>query len=125
MQKLDIQNLELKAEEGVILRADERRAEPRYSVAASAQVQLLSDALTPIGEPLTMVVRDISRRGLGLLSRQSIDASYLSLRLDADAAADAVFQVLRCNKVGAFYDVGSRLLNDAEVVRIMLSARKA
>ena len=97
----------------------ERRSECRHVVATPAKAILLDDFLEPQGEPVSVVVRDVSPQGLGLVSNQPIDAGYLAVHEVGDQADPLTVRVLRSRRMANCYDIGCQICSPADQFRVL------
>ncbi len=89
-----------------------RRAEKRYTVTLPVVAVPLDDAGQPAGEPFEAVTRDVSNRGIALIHTAPVQASYLGLDLmdHQGHKLNAILQVLRCRRVGAYYEIAGQFV---------------
>ena len=90
----------------------DRRSEPRYRMTLPVQVQPLDDQMQPVGDVFRAVTRDISAHGIGLVCQDPTAARHLMLQLQTpmhDHITVAI-EVLRCQPVGFYYDIGGRFV---------------
>ncbi|HEV3004910.1 MAG TPA: PilZ domain-containing protein [Pirellulales bacterium] len=90
----------------------ERRGAPRMAVTFAARAVMLDVAMQPAGDELTVIVRNISATGMGLLSNTRIDGPYLALELAADGGDTLLvtIAVRRCQPIGPCFDIGGRFV---------------
>ena len=82
-------------------RNDERRGWPRVPIGLRGTIQLHEAALG--AQPMTVVVRDISRKGVGLLCPDEVEpgkAFMLKLRIKDADPVDLPCVVTRCERGG-------------------------
>ncbi len=88
-------------------KGDDRRSEGRFLMAVPALVQPLTEDFEPIGEPFSVVTRDISQKGVGLVYSMRVDHRLLALRLTlADEEVNVAVRVRWCQELGPYYYVG-------------------
>jgi hypothetical protein len=75
--KRQVRNAQLQA-------GPERREELRQMIVVSAIVQPVDENHQPIGEPVAMVTRDITARGVGLVHEEPLWHERVAIRLDAE-----------------------------------------
>lgn len=80
-------------------------------MAVSVPAVAIDDDYRPITEPVRILTRDISETGLGLVFTHRITAGLLAIELPAATGPiQVVIEVMRCQRVGPFYDVGGRFV---------------
>src|SRR5262249_15229973 len=79
--KRQVRNAQLQA-------GPERREEVRQMIVVPAIVQPVDENRQPIGEPVAMVTRDITTRGVGLVHEEPLWHERVAIRLDAEGLDD-------------------------------------
>ena len=92
-------------------RYPDRRKSPRVVLHKMGLVMALNDSLEPDCEPFKVVVRDISREGIGLVHTQPIQARYLGVTWSSNRSTpiSVVVRVLRCRQLGDDFDIGGMI----------------
>lgn len=92
--------------------ANERRAEPRYRMITPAVVQPMDDNFQLQGEAHGAITRDLSAHGVGILDVQPVRTPFVALELTAPDGErlQTIVEVLRCRRIGGFYDIGGRFM---------------
>ncbi len=90
----------------------ERRDVTRYPVAAAVAVMPVDVHFNPLGSPWMVVARDLSKRGMGVVSSRAVRSRLLVVELSGaeDARVQLVLRVLRCRPVQSFYEIGGEFL---------------
>ncbi len=98
-------------------RGKERRTARRHRVAIPVLAVPLDDDLQPAGDSFAAVTRDISSRGLALYHNRAVESPYLAVEL-ADHEGqklEAAVEVLRCEPVDSFYEIGGKFVTKVYV----------
>lgn len=87
--------------------AVERREAPRYSVTLPATAVALDERLRPIGPQFSVVVRNISARGIALLHSSPVHAEHIAVELATPAGhkIQVAMEVSRCHQLGPCYEI--------------------
>jgi hypothetical protein len=94
---------------------DQRRT-ARYLVAETVLVRPVDLEFCPVGPPFLVVLRDLSKKGLGLVHTAPIVTRYLAAALKTADESDGdyltiVGEVIRCRQINeSMYDIGCRFL---------------
>ena len=90
----------------------DRRSEPRYRMTLPVRVQPLDAQMRAVGDEFRAVTRDISAHGIGLVCQDPTAARYLMLQLETTTLEPitVAVEVLRCQPVGFYYDIGGRFV---------------
>jgi hypothetical protein len=89
----------------------ERRSEPRLMLAMPVIVQGVDDDIAPLGEPQAMVVRDYTRKGLGLVHEQPFEHTKIVMRLTYPEEGTLLAAEVRWAKpLGPFYHLGCEVV---------------
>ena len=90
----------------------ERRAVERLSLTVPITVAPLNDDLHPLGYEHHAVTRDISSKGVGLVTTNPVPPSYVLLTLDPCQYKPfrVIGRVAYCNEVGYYYRIGCEFL---------------
>jgi hypothetical protein len=89
----------------------ERRSEHRILLAMPVIVQGVDEQIAPIGEPQAMVVRDLSKRGLGLVHEQPFTHQRIVVELTYPEEGKILAAEVRWSKpVGPFYHLGCEIV---------------
>ncbi|HEX5470421.1 MAG TPA: response regulator [Lacipirellulaceae bacterium] len=72
----------------------------------------LSAQFEPLGEPHKLIIRDVSRHGIGLVHSKQVDGCYLAVmwRTRKKERVIVLAHVLRCQRLDGFYDIGGELI---------------
>jgi len=90
----------------------ERRSEPRDLVVMPVVVQPVDEQLCPLGEPLAMVTRDLSPKGVGLIHEQRLPHDRIAIRLLVQADEVILVGAVRWRKpLGPFYLCGCEIVD--------------
>lgn len=92
----------------------DKRIEARYYATLPLTATPVDSDLQPVGDSCHAVTRDISSRGIALLSHQAPDSSLLALKImdrDGETKLNAVVEVLRSSPIGDFYQVSGQFLS--------------
>ncbi len=92
----------------------DKRIEERYYVTLPLTAAPVDGDLQPLGESCHAVTRDISSRGIALLSHQAPDSSLLALKImdhAGETKLNAVVEVLRSSPIGDFYQISGQFLS--------------
>jgi hypothetical protein len=88
----------------------EQRWESRHLIVMQVLVQPIDDERRPIARPLTMVTRDLSTWGVGLVHDQLLSHNRLALRLTVGGDEVLLVGELRWRKpIGPFYLFGCQV----------------
>ncbi len=89
----------------------DRRAHVRHPLMMAIATVAVDDDVQPVAEPVTMITRDISSHGIGLIHTQPVDAKWIVIELPLQTGTEQfVMEVVRCHPVDRFYDVGGRFI---------------
>ena len=93
----------------------DRRSEPRYRVTLPVNVRPLDDLLKPVGYQVRAVTRDISTGGIGLVCQDPVSAKHIAIQLSGPNGEriEFIVEVLRCESVGYYFDVGCKFVVDS------------
>ena len=80
----------------------DQRSHERTARSISVSIQPLDDDFQPCGDPFWVVSRDVSLRGLGLLSHEPLDHKYVRLGL-MDQTASTIAEVVHNTSIGEKY----------------------
>jgi hypothetical protein len=93
----------------------ERRSEHRMLLVMPVIVQGVDEELGPLGEPQAMVVRDLTKKGLGLVHEQPFSHERIVVRLSYPEEGTLLAAEVRWNKaLGPFYHLGCEVLAKLE-----------
>lgn len=93
----------------------ERRSEQRLLLVMPVIVQAVDERLEPIGEPQAMVVRDFTRKGLGLVHEQPFPHSRVVVRLTYPEEGTLLAAEVHWNRaLGPFYHLGCEVVAKLE-----------
>jgi len=85
----------------------ERRATPRDLLVVPVTAQPVNSQFQAIGQPLTIITRDISPAGAGLVHVEPIHDELLALQMQlGDEVVNMVSKVSWCKPLGPFYHIG-------------------
>lgn len=90
----------------------DRRTRPRHSATFPITVQEADSQRSPQGPPLTAVCCNVSTAGMGFVHQVPLQKAAMVL-IDIPNQGErlrVVGQVVRCQPVGSFYDIGVRFL---------------
>ncbi len=96
----------------------ERREHARTKLIVPVQIQPLDESYGASGDTITALTRDISQSGIGIISPRSISDELVAVRLslhDNQIGLNMAARVLRCEKLGGFYDIGCQFVTRLEV----------
>jgi DNA-binding response OmpR family regulator len=90
----------------------ERRRSVRIAMKEIAIAIPLDERFEPLADPFKLVVRDLSRRGIGLVHSKLVEGSYLALmwRSKERKRVVVLVHVTRCRLLSGFYDIGGELV---------------
>jgi len=89
----------------------ERRADERLLLAMPVIVQGVDEHLVPVGEPRAMVVRDLTRNGMGLVHEQTFPHGRIVVRLTEPEEGTILAAEIRWSKpLGPFYHLGCQVI---------------
>jgi hypothetical protein len=93
----------------------ERRSEHRMLLVMPVIVQGVDEELGPLGEPQAMVVRDLTKKGLGLVHEQPFPHERIIVRLSYPEEGKLLAAEVRWNKaLGPFYHLGCEVVAKLE-----------
>lgn len=96
----------------------DRREHPRHHFTVAVEVQPLDDELNPSGEPFAAVTRDLSAVGIGLLHTRAVLVKFLQVTILAPGGLKRLtVEVLRCESIGRFYDIGGKFVLGATTTK--------
>lgn len=90
----------------------ERRRHSRFPIVMTISlVPLDSKQLVPNGDPYEVVLRNLSRAGVSILSSRAMVEKYVAIEIKTVANPDLRFvvEILRCSPFGRFYEVAGRI----------------
>lgn len=87
-----------------ISKADERRAERRVPIAVPISIQPLNENLSPTGDDISGITRDMSRSGIGVFHSAPVDSEFVQVVATSTTGdvVSAVGRMIYSNKVGPF-----------------------
>jgi hypothetical protein len=91
----------------------ERRADLRQLIVVPAIVQPVDAQCQPIGEPVAMVTRDITAKGVGLVHEEPLWHERVALRIDPDRLEDTeilIADVVWNRPLGPFCSIGCEVV---------------
>ena len=89
---------------------EERRKEPRLLLARAVLVYPADEKFSPCGPSHTMVIRDISPRGLGLVHEEPFDWPLILVRISIPQIEALLGAVVRWSRpAGPFYAMGCEI----------------
>lgn len=92
-------------------RGPEQRFEARESLVLPVLAQPVDEAFHPLGEPFTLVTRDISPSGIGLVHFRRVNHRLLAIQTHlADEEVNLVVEVVWQKAMGPFEYIGCRLV---------------
>lgn len=99
-----------------LLDGPDRRAEPRIRITLPVVIYRLDGKFRRLEYPVRAVTRDISSRGVGLVCEDPVGTQFVTFKLESPCAfnLEVVAEVLRCDPVGYYFDVGCRFLIQQE-----------
>jgi hypothetical protein len=90
---------------------DDRRTEQRAMIVMPVIVQAVDAQLAPVGSPQSMVVRDVTPKGLGLVHEQVFDHDRFVVRLSHPEEGTLLAAEVRWNKaLGPYYYLGCEIV---------------
>lgn len=100
----------------------ENRSHRRWNLAMPVVAVPLDDSHQPIGEPASMITRDISTSGISLLHTQPVPSGFLRVQLDAPIlqSTELIVRVVRCRTIGVYTEIAGEF-----VARIDANERSA
>ena len=89
-----------------------QRAVERHGKMIVVTAVPLDDDFQPVHKLFKVVARDISTRGVGLIHSTPIVHQHLKMKIPMPGGgfADVVVQVVRCEPIGDFYEIGCRFV---------------
>ena len=94
----------------------DRRSGTRLRRAIPVLVQPISKNFRPLASCFQALTRDISTRGIGLISIKSIQYQFVAIRLTMNGKQiDVAAEVLRCEQLGIYYVVGCQFITKLNV----------
>lgn len=100
------------SEKFYVYRGPERRYSQRHPLVAPVIAMPISDTFQPAGEAFMVMVRNISTKGVALISTRAVNTKLLAIELGA-ASTDSmqlVVRVLRCRIIDRFYEIAGSFL---------------
>ena len=89
----------------------ERRSDQRLLLVMPVIVQGVSEDLEPLGDPQAMVVRDLTRKGLGLVHEQPFPHTRVIVRLSyPEEGTLLAAEVQWAKPLGPFYHLGCEVV---------------
>jgi CheY-like chemotaxis protein len=90
---------------------DERR-DKRIKFPESAVVIQLDHELQPVGDPLKLLLRDLSSRAIGLLHSQQIESPHLAVmwRTRKMRRVVVLARIMRCLRLGNYFELAGMLV---------------
>jgi hypothetical protein len=90
----------------------EKRNYQRIPMVAHVPAMPLDENNEPVGPPFMVMTRNISTVGISLIHSEAIDAKRLAIELQASSGGriQLAVEVLRCQKLGDFYEIGGKLI---------------
>jgi hypothetical protein len=90
----------------------EKRQYKRVPLVAHVAAMPLDDHNQPVGAPFMMMTRNISTVGISLIHSAPIKFKRLAIELQAASGGkiQLAVEILRCQKLGEFYEIGGKLL---------------
>ena len=89
----------------------ERRSMQRRRLIVKVLAQPIDEDYNPIGEPMPVVSRDISPKGIGLVHTEPIESERLALEMQlGDQMVKLVGAVKWCGPCGPFYYIGCQFV---------------
>lgn len=97
---------------------DEKRAQPRYPLVGLVQAVPVDDSCIPIGPAFQGMSRNISTGGICFVCTRAVrDKRFvIELATSPSERVQMVMEMVRCQRLGRFYEVGGRLLARLEPV---------
>ena len=91
---------------------NERRRHARFVVAIPSFVRCLNENQEPEGKSFHAVTRDISIGGIALIHSQPVTSRFIwvSLLESNRDAFDVTVEVVRCQPLGPYFDIGGRFV---------------
>jgi hypothetical protein len=86
----------------------ERRTVERLAVTMPVRITPLDDQLKPLSYELNAITRDLSSKGVGLVSTSPIAREYVLLTFQPfqGNSFDVVAKVIYCNDLGYYFQIG-------------------
>ncbi|QDU93462.1 hypothetical protein [Lignipirellula cremea] len=81
----------------------------RHTMVAEIEATPLSPERRPVANALGVVTRDVSCTGIGFLCETPFEAPFAALQIKT-MEAPVLIEVLKCEPVGAYFDVSGRFL---------------
>lgn len=89
--------------------ADDRRSAPRQQLVLPVPTLKLDEDFYPVGEPFTMISRNISASGIALLHTEPISGHFaIGLKFPRHGEKQFVVEALRSVPVGPFFEVAGK-----------------
>lgn len=96
----------------------DRRSEPRYRLTIQVRVQPVDEYENVIGAAVRAVTRDLSVGGIGLNCQDPLNGKLIvQLESPSGTKLRTLAEVLRCEPIGYYFDVGCRFLCEAQTDR--------
>jgi hypothetical protein len=83
----------------------ERCPEDRRGSGIAVEFVPLDEDLRPCGSNRTAVARELSKHCIALLAEASAETRYLRVRLPGADKTKVLFEVLRCEQFGCFFEI--------------------
>ena len=95
---------------------NEKRTEARYAVLLEVNAFAINHSYEQTGQEFRAVTRDISTRGISLLTAAPVNEKWLALELTVPGrpTTRTVMQVLRCRPAGPFFEVAGEFVSQLE-----------
>jgi len=92
----------------------DRRGKPRIPLTVPITIRRLDDRFCPLEHVVRGVTRNISESGIGIMCPDPVGTRFVSFKITSHVgvSVNVVAEVLRCEPVGCYYDVGCRFLVD-------------
>jgi hypothetical protein len=93
--------------------AGDRRVTKRFNVTIPVEITLLDDQLQPIGYSCQAITRDVSIKGIGIVSYSPIGRQYVMLTLKPHVGEErrAVARVVYQNEIGYYHQIGCEFIS--------------
>lgn len=99
------------ADQQASVRSD-HRTDRRWNLAIPVMAIPLDDSHQPVGEPASMITRDISTGGISLLHTQPIPTQFLLVKLDAPIlqSTELIVRILRTRTIGVYTEIAGEFV---------------
>lgn len=90
----------------------DKRSEQRYRIALPVVAVPIDANLQPVGASFVTVTRNISTRGIAVLSSKAMRARFMAVKLTLSNGKElqAAIEILRCKPFGPFFEVGGKFV---------------